>query len=256
MMFSSRLVSLPCVCMLALATAIPISAHGESQQEHAHMKTLAASGRDFSRGLSAQRRGDLDAAATAYASAIQGDPQFVEAMTNLARVEVRRGRLDAATEWIDQAAAIEPGYPGTRAATGILALKRGDTRYAVAVLTEARAQAPRNIEILINLGVALLAAGFDHEAIESFRDAQRLDGHHPAPSLNLGLAQDQRGEFATAAHHYRAFLDRAPGHDPDRAAVMQRLAILTSQARTDSTSPPSPSTHSGAHASAEGELRK
>lgn len=195
-------------------------------EETKKLDTLVASEAHFTRALAAHRRGDLDAAAEAYREALERDPEFVEAMANLARVEVGRDDLDEAAEWIDRAEVIRIDYPGVHAARGLLALRLGDAGHAVDALEQARALMPNDVEVLVNLGAALLARGFHREAIAVSREAQALDLRHPAASFNLGLAHDHAGEPQSADYHYRRFLDLTHRDDPDRARVEERLAEL------------------------------
>lgn len=229
--------SLALVSMLGALAATPVAA--KSNRESKRLQLLVASESEFTRAVAAQRRGDLTLAATTYETAIEHDPEFVEAMTNLARVEVARGRLEAATEWLDRAQGLRRDYPGVHAARGLLALARGDAALAIDELGEARTRTPDDVEVLVNLGAALLERGFAREAIEVSRDAQRLDAGHAANSFNLGLAHDRVGETGTAEHHYRQFLSLCRADDPARLLVEERLTEL---AAFDASEPRS-STH-------------
>lgn len=211
---------------LALVALVASPTSAKPNQESKQLQTLVASEGEFTRALAAHRRGDLKAAADAYQAAILHDPEFVEAMTNLARVEVARGRLEDAAEWIDRAEALRQDYPGVHAARGLLALERGDAALAVNALSEARARTPEDVEVLVNLGAALLERGFAREAIEVSQQAQRLDSRRAAPLFNLGLAHDRVGESEAAEYHYRRFLDQCPADDPARSDVEARLTEL------------------------------
>jgi Flp pilus assembly protein TadD len=211
---------------LALAALVAAPVDGEPNRESKQLETLVMSQGEFARAVAAHRRGDLGAAADTYRAAIVHDPGFVEAMTNLARVEVARGRLDAAAEWIDRAETLRSDYPGVHAARGLLALGRGDAALAVDALSEARELTPDDVEVLVNLGAALLERGFEREAIEVSQHAQRVDPGRAATSFNMGLAHDRMGEIEAAQYHYQRFLDQSPADDSARSPVEERLAEL------------------------------
>ncbi|MEM7410913.1 MAG: tetratricopeptide repeat protein [Myxococcota bacterium] len=199
---------------------------GAVERERVRLDSLERSEADFKLGVAAQRRGHLDAAAEAYAKAVERDPSFVEAMVNLARVRAAEGRFDQADEWLDRASLVRDDYPDIAAARGLVALGRGDAKLAVSELTRARVVEPDDVEVLINLGAALIEAGLWLEAIGHLDRAARLDTTRSAAVLNLALAHDHRGDAARAAFHYRRYLDLVSPGDPEREAVEARLERL------------------------------
>ena len=197
--------------------------------ERERLDQLERSEADFQLGLEAQRRGRLPAARTAYQAALERDEGFVEAMANLARVHAALGELDEAERWLARAAVVRPGYPGVSAARGLVALARDDVDLAIEELTRARVQTPDDVEVLTNLGAALIRAGLWQEAIEHLDRAQRLDPHRGTPSLNLALAHEGAGDTTRAVFHYRRYLQLARASDPLRPDVEARLRVLAGQ---------------------------
>lgn len=194
--------------------------------ERTRLQTLSASERDFMVGVAAHRRGDLVAAERAYASALEKDASFVEAMVNRARVLIELGDWKGAAGWLDPAAAEHADYPAVHAVRGLLALRTGDTAQAVDELTRARDLAPDDVEVLTNLGAALLEQGLLVQATKLLERAQRLDSDRAEVAFNLGLASDRAGEHRRAVFHYRRFLNLAASADPTRPAVRRRLSDL------------------------------
>ena len=211
---------------VALSVGLASAATAKTDQESKQLRRLESSDAAFTRAVAAQRRGDFVSAAQGYESAIRADSGFVEAMVNLARVEIARGRLDAAAEWVDRAETLRRDYPGVHAARGLLAFHRGDFAVAVDALPAARELAPHDVAVLVNLGAVLLERGFAHEAIDVCLEAQRLDAGRAETQLNLGLAHDRIGETQAAQYHYQRFLDQSSDDDPSRIQVEERLAVL------------------------------
>ena len=147
-------------------------------------------------------------------------------MVNLARVQLQAGAHPEAEGWLDRAEALRSDYPAVPAVRGLLALQQRRIGAAVGALSEARARAPRDVEVLTNLAAALLQQGREAEAVEILKEAQRVDPHHAASAYNLGLAYDHSGDWVRAAHHYERFLRLASRSEPARAAVEDRLLLL------------------------------
>jgi len=228
---SRRGLSLALLCAIGAGShAVSASASGQhphvDRREASRIATLEASDADFQRGVAAQRRGDLSAAIAAYRVALVKDPHFVESMINLSRALIELRDFEEASGWLDRAAAARPEYPAIHAVRGRLALERGDESYAIDELSLAHATASDDVEVLTNLGAALVLKGLSLEAIELLDRALRLDPYREQAVLNLALAHDHAGRPARAVYYYERFLGVAPSADDDRDAVARRIAEL------------------------------
>ncbi|MCG8588413.1 MAG: tetratricopeptide repeat protein [Proteobacteria bacterium] len=172
------------------------------------------------------QRSDPEAASRAYREALRQDPQFVEAMVNLARAEAALGRVDDAHVWLDRAARLRDDYPDIHSARGSLALRAGDLEQALASLGRAVELAPQDPEILTNLGAVLIGRGLYAEAENRLRASLRIDPALPATAFNLALALDHVGEREEALTYYQRYLALTPAADPARESVQQRLDAL------------------------------
>jgi len=232
----SRLLAVA-VC-LALCAGVAVAEEG---RETARYRELVSSEAAFASAIAAHRRGDLDAAEHGYRKAISGDPAFVEAMVNLARVHIARHELSSAVMWLDRAEAQRPEYPGIDAARGLAALAAGETSAAIDDLSRARSRAPKDVEVLTNLAAALLEQDANREAVDVLEDVLRLDPHRPDTWFNLGLAYDRMGDTPRAEYHYQRYLGLAQTSDPQRARVMERIEVLANagaqRSRSNSSSP-------------------
>ncbi|NNL87299.1 MAG: tetratricopeptide repeat protein, partial [Myxococcales bacterium] len=210
-----------CLCICAGATS------AGAEDEAIQFDKIRASESDFAAALAAHRRGDWKKAAALYEMAIQREPEFVEAMVNLARVLLERGEGGAATEWLDRAQGVRPDYPGTVSVRGTEALRSGRTQDAIEVLSRARHRAQNDPEVLINLGAALSESGLHAEAIAVLARATRAAPRDSAAAFNAALAYDRGGRSVEALHHYRKFLALSAEGDVDRQAVRDRIDRLT-----------------------------
>ena len=98
-------------------------------------------------------------------------------------------------------------------------LRAGRREEAIAALTEARGLDPESVEVLSNLGAALLAAGRDGPAEEPLRRAVRAASDFVPARVNLGLPLLMRGEHEDAARQ----LEEAVRLDPLSASGWNSL---------------------------------
>ena len=92
---------------------------------------------------------------------------------------------------------------------------------AVELLTHAVRLAPRDADVFMQFGFALIEAGRSREAIASLQEAARLDPDGvPSRTFDVGCAFAASGDNATAADHFRKALDL----DPRMRVAWMRLA--------------------------------
>jgi Tfp pilus assembly protein PilF len=194
--------------------------------EAARLSSLAQAQRHFDLGLQAQTEGNLKHAADAYERALKIEPNFVEALVNLARVRIEQNRLTQARALLVQARGAVPEYPDTYAVLGWLAARSGDPVEARAELEHALALDPRQVEARINLAAVLLEHGSLPRAIELLEGALSLDPDNAHASYDLALAYDRLGDAVRARHQYGLFLLRSAPGDAAREAVTARLQEL------------------------------
>ena len=143
-----------------LAMGAALAGAGEAADEARKLETYRASARLFDSAAAAARRGDTEAAMRGYASAIEADPSFVEAMVNLARLGIDAAEGDedlaAARHWLDRAEQVRPDYPKIAATRALLAVREGDTAAALEAIDHAHRLAPDDVEIAVNYGALLI----------------------------------------------------------------------------------------------------
>ncbi len=106
---------------------------------------------------------------------------------------------------------------------GLSAARNGDIEAAVAAFRRAADLDPASAEAWTNLGVVLIRSGDEARGVEALQRALRAMPGFPEAHRNLAVALDRQGRSSEAARHYRAFLERSAGDNPDRASIVARL---------------------------------
>lgn len=211
------------VCVVVAGLLLSLAPHAPSAGE---LTDYEQSGAAFEEGRALAERGLHARAIDAYKEAVRLDPTFVEAMVNLARVYVGRGELGNASIWVDRAVRKQPGYPDVYTVRGLIALTEDRPQDALTSFGRARQLAPENVEVLTNLGGALLRLGVLDEARTLLEQALMLDPARPEAALNLAVLWDRGEDPARAVYLYQKFLGLVPSDDPDREPVQKRIASL------------------------------
>jgi cytochrome c-type biogenesis protein CcmH len=108
-------------------------------------------------------------------------------------------------------------------------LRNGRTKIAAQMLDEGLKRYPRNIDLWVAYGNALVAhAGgvMTPASAAAFDRAADLDPAHPAPPFFAGLALAQGGDLVAARAIWQELLDRSAADAPWRADLEGRLAQL------------------------------
>lgn len=248
-----------------LSTVEALAGSGRLQEARTLLDTLPADDRDFdtlySRGVLADKAGDIAGAKAAYAKALDAaetDRQRLDALRSLAVTATKAGDLAAAKDALTKALALAPGTPDLLRQQAIVASTAKDYAAAVRLGRELVQRDPRleNLELLAN---ALGALKKHDEAIEVLRralaagpapeDVYRLNMHiglfalesgkpdlaiealqkavsqhrNPLALLRLSRALQQAGRTAEAAK----VLEQANALDPNPEHLVELATLLT-----------------------------
>lgn len=138
---------------------------------------------------------------------------------DLALDQHRRGNLDAAQSAYTAILARCPRHAGALMGLGLIAHARGEPAKALELLEQARRIEPRNPAVLNNLGLALSAAGREEEAQAAWRRALTVEPLLADAHVNLGNADAKAGRVEAAEQRYR----RALAADPRCVAAAANL---------------------------------
>lgn len=145
-------------------------------------------------------------------------------------VDPRRGmgeRFNEASQWLGMADGL---------------MRTGRTRPAAQILEQGLRRYPRNVDLWVAYGNALVAhsGGLMTPAAEmAFARAAALEPDHPAPAFFSGLALAQGGDLAGARAVWQALLDRSLADAPWREDLAGRLAAMPPQPPAQSSLPSS-----------------
>jgi cytochrome c-type biogenesis protein CcmH len=124
-------------------------------------------------------------------------------------------------------------------------LRNNRTEQAAGLLDRALQRYPRNIDLWVAYGNALVAhAGgvMTPASAAAFDRAADIDPTHPAPPFFAGLALAQGGDLVGARAIWQELLDRSPADAPWRADLEGRLAQMPLPPPAPPPSSPPPDT--------------
>ena len=103
-----------------------------------------------------QERDDIDGSIALLTRALAIDPDFPEALANIARAHRLAGAPVAATDAARRAIALDPDLPAAHLQLGRALFDMGDDAGAAEALRRATALAPQSVDALVPLGMALI----------------------------------------------------------------------------------------------------
>ena len=136
------------------------------------------------------------------------DPALVSSRQNM------MGRFGNEAQWLD--------YSDTM-------MRMGQTQMAVLAMRSGIRDNPKNPDLWVGLGNALVAHGgglVSPAARFAYEQAARLSPKHPGPPFFLGVALAQEGKTEEAAKMWTDLLARSPANAPWRADLEARLAAI------------------------------
>lgn len=150
-------------------------------------KRLIGLENDVQRAVAAADAGDTAAATRLLTGVLQQRPDFVVALTLLASIEHEQGNTEAAIDRLSDAAAFDWRTADLLVRLGAY-LRLADRRQeAVAVLEQARAEEPENLDVLNLLAAVHVEVGATGAADEILSLALELDPTHPGVHANRGM---------------------------------------------------------------------
>ncbi|MGH9331684.1 MAG: tetratricopeptide repeat protein [Vicinamibacterales bacterium] len=158
--------------------------------------------------------------AAAGAEAQSASPQSVRALMQLARTQVKEGNASAALESLRKARAVAPNSEEVLSAYAQVSLAAHRPILALVALDALTRICPTVGEYHYLRGVALMQAGDMEAAVDSLGEADRLEPDKALTLTALGLALNNRKQYAEA----KSSLARALERDPDSVDATAALA--------------------------------
>ncbi|MEG4343983.1 tetratricopeptide repeat protein [Microcoleus sp. A003_D6] len=147
-----------------------------------------------------------------YERAIAIDPNYVEALHNLAYASIRQGKIDRAIAYYERSTALQPDLAETLIGLGSSLQQQDKLDEALAVCQQAIQQLPANAQARCNLGIVLQKQGKIEDAIGCYQQALSLKPDFPEALNNLGKAFEEAGKMAEAIDCYRRAIELKPGY--------------------------------------------
>ncbi|MGC2720187.1 MAG: tetratricopeptide repeat protein, partial [Candidatus Acidiferrales bacterium] len=120
-------------------------------------------------------KGDSATARKYFAQAVDADPNYAVAISNLAWLDAQDGKnLDVALGMAQKAEQLMPQSPSITDTLAWVMYKRGDYAGATQLLRECVQKAPSSAEFHYHLGMSLMAQGQKAEAKGQLENALRL----------------------------------------------------------------------------------
>jgi tetratricopeptide (TPR) repeat protein len=136
---------------------------------------------------------NLDDAVAACRRALELNPDYAEAFSNLSMVLLAQGKLAEAAEAGISAVRLKPDLADAHAALAAALLRLNRLDESITHSRQALSLNPTRLDSRMHLGIALLARGDVDEAITHFEHLQRLLPNDPAVQKALSAARQKRG---------------------------------------------------------------
>jgi tetratricopeptide (TPR) repeat protein len=170
-------------------------------------------------------RGRLDPAVAMYRSAVERDPDLVEAYVNIGRFAAKLGRTDEARAAFETAMARDPQLAVAPFNFGVLESLVGRHDEAIALFERAVELDPGFIEARENLAGMYCQAGRFREGIAQFNEALKARPNDPQTHELVARAYLALRQYPQAETHLVRALEVDPGYVPAR----QMLEALEAQ---------------------------
>lgn len=178
-------------------------------------------------GFKAMEENRFDAAAAAFAKAVEADPKDFTSQFNLGLAYTFLRKDAEALAAYRKTLELKPGLYEAQLNGGILLLKQKDAAAAAPLLSGAVEQKPKEFRPRLYLAQALLGTGDNAAAETHFKAAAEMDAKSAAAELGLAQAQARQDRLEEAAPHFR----QAAQLDPDYKDALLELAGLYEKAK-------------------------
>jgi tetratricopeptide (TPR) repeat protein len=132
------------------------------------------------------------------------------AYAGLGQFQLDHGRLDEAINQLQSALNIDPKYPIARTNLGIALTRKGRIDEAITNFQTVLADYPNDAKAHYNLGIALLKKGDSQSAIAAFEKALSIQSSYPSAHYSLGMVLDDSGRIDEAIAHYEEAVHADP----------------------------------------------
>ena len=169
-----------------------------------------------------RREGQIPEALSAYRSAAEAKPDYVEALLVLTDCLLDDGDSTAAVDAIERLVDLDPESAWAHNYAGLVYFKSGDADTARARLRRALDLQPDLVEARVNLGVLEWECDDFEAALRELGEASRVDSTNRDLVCNISLIHTQIGQWEAAVTVLEDYLSRRP----DDVEVLHQLADI------------------------------
>jgi tetratricopeptide (TPR) repeat protein len=155
------------------------------------------------------------------------NPYDSSVQARIATVATLAGHNDEAAEALVRAVKINPTNIGLQQACARALIADGRYAGAYAHYQKMLVMFPRDTDALVSYGILAARLGHPEEAIDSWQKAVEINPEEAHAQLYLAEAYDQRGEVASAARHWNAFVSFETAHPSDSAVPRDQVTLAT-----------------------------
>ncbi|HTM10272.1 MAG TPA: tetratricopeptide repeat protein [Verrucomicrobiae bacterium] len=168
--------------------------------------------------------GRFDEAIAYYQRALEIDPRFDDARSNLGNALAAQGKTEEAFAQYREALRLNPNSLITHHNFALTLARHGRIDEAIEHYRKALEIEPRFLEGHNNLGLLLAAKGRYGEAIDHYRKALEIDPTFPLAHVNLGDVLIAEGHRQEAIEHFQKALEFEPDLASARSSLAKALA--------------------------------
>ena len=171
----------------------------------------------FNLGIALEKQGeetgaDYDRAIANYERAIELDPNYFDALHNLAYASIRQGRVADAIAYYDRALALQPDLAASDLAFGSWLSNQDKLDEALAFCQQGIQKYPASAGARCNLAIVLHKQGKIQDAIACYQQALSLKPDFPEALNNLAKAFEEAGKTTEAMDCYNRAIELKPGY--------------------------------------------
>lgn len=172
-------------------------------------------------GLAHEDAGQAEEALCAFEQALAREPDYVPALTNLARILAQTGDHERAEKMLRASLARRPSATALLNALGATLLDAGQADRAEPVYRQALALEPTNRVATIRLAQVLRELGRAAEAVQLLRGSRDKVGASPELVEALAGALTGNGEWQAAEEQLEQLCSQVPGYFPAHRALVR-----------------------------------
>ncbi len=171
------------------------------------------------RGRARNNLGLVEEAEKDFRLALQLDPRFADAQSNLGHVLLGKGYTEAAEQCFRKAIARQADHGLANLNLGTILFGRGRIRKAIHHLQKGLDEEMTHQAGRYNLAVALHQIGHLSEAVHNYRQVVANGDTNPDTLSNMASALQAMGDLESAAAGFETALEMNPDHGPSLAGL-------------------------------------